>query len=160
VIFVTSGSMSSFDRLFKIVDKAIEEGIIKDEVFGQIGNGKYEPKNFKYERFLDKESFDQHVSAAQLVLGHAGIGVIIQTLKSDVRLLVLARRSELGECVNSHQVMTAKKFEELGHILSFEEDNLAEKLKLVADFVPKQRKPNIAGVGRRIADYLSANLEH
>jgi len=158
VIFITSGSMLPFDRLFKIVDAAIDEGIIKDKVFGQIGEGKYEPKNFEFKRFLDKENFDNCISNAQLVLGHAGIGVIMQALKFKVPLLVLARRAELGEHVNNHQVITAKKFENLGHILRFEEDNLEEKLKLVNDFIPKQRTPNIAGVGRRVADFLSTNF--
>lgn len=157
MIFVTSGSMSPFDRLFKIVDKAIEKGIIKDKVVGQIGESRYEPKNFEFKRFMDKESYDECVSRAQLVIGHAGIGVIIQALKSKVPLLALPRRAKFGECVNDHQVSTVKKFEDLGHLLSFEEDNLEERLKLVIDFVPKQRTPNIAGVGKRVAEFLYAN---
>jgi len=150
--------MTSFDRLFKIVDTAIEEGVIRDKVFGQIGEGKYQPKNFEFRRFLDKEDFDEYVSNAQLVLGHAGIGVIMQALNSRVPLLVLARRAELGECVNNHQVMTAKKFETLGHILSFEEHDLEKKLRLVLSFVPKLRTPNKSGVGRRVADFLASNF--
>ena len=156
MIFVTSGSMSPFDRLFETIDKAIEQGIIKDKVYGQIGVGKYEPRNFEFTRFLDKESFDECFSSAQLVLAHAGIGVIMQALQSKVPLLVLPRRAELGECVNNHQVKTAIHFVELGHILSFEEDNLEERLKTVVDFVPKQRNPNVAGVGKRIAEFLSS----
>jgi UDP-N-acetylglucosamine transferase subunit ALG13 len=144
--------------LFRVVDKAIEEGVIKDNVFGQIGDGTYEPKNFEFKRFLDKEAFDGHISSAQLVLGHAGIGVITQALKSGVPLLVLARRAELGECLNNNQVTTARKFESLGHLISFEEGNLEEKLKLVKVFVPKQRTPNIEAVGKRIADFLTLNL--
>jgi len=146
--------MSPFDRLFKVVDKAIEDGILEGEVFGQIGEGNYQPRNFEFVRFLDKEDFDAHVARAQLVLGHAGIGVIVQALKSGVPLLALARRAELGECVNNHQVATARKFEELGHIMSFEEGNLEEKLKLLDGFVPKQRTPNKEAVGRRIAEFL------
>jgi len=158
MIFVTSGSMLPFDRLFKIVDEAIGAGVITDRVFGQIGDGCYEPKNFEFSRFLDKDAFDDQISDAQLVIGHAGIGVIMQALNSKVPLLVLARRAELGEHVNNHQVATAKKFEELGHVLSFEKDNLKEKLELINDFVPTQRTPNIDAVGRRIAEFLSANL--
>jgi beta-1,4-N-acetylglucosaminyltransferase len=158
VIFVTAGSMLPFDRLFKIVDKAIDAGIIKDDVFGQIGEGKYEPKNFQFNRFVDKASFDKHISNAQLVLGHAGIGVMTQALQSRVPLLVLARRVELGECLNNNQVATAKKFEELGHILSFEEDDLQYKLMLVNSFIPVQRTPNKDAVGRRVASFLDASL--
>jgi UDP-N-acetylglucosamine transferase subunit ALG13 len=158
MIFVTSGSMLPFDRLFKIIDEAIESGTITDKVFGQIGEGSYEPKNFEFKRFLDKETFDDCISSARLVIGHAGIGVIIQALNSKVPLLVLARRADLGEHVNNHQIATANKFEELGHILSFEENNLKEKLTLVDDFIPTQRIPNIDAVGRRVAAFLSDSL--
>ncbi|MGI9317822.1 MAG: glycosyltransferase [bacterium] len=158
MIFVTSGSMLPFDRLFKIVDDAIEKGILSGKLFGQIGEGKYEPKNFEFAHFLDKECFDEYISNAKLVIGHAGIGIIMQALNSEIPLLVLARRAEYGEHVNNHQVATARKFEELGHILSFEEDNLEKKLKLVDSFIPIPRTPNIEAVGRRVADFLSSNL--
>ena len=155
MIFVTSGSMSPFDRLFKIMDQAIEDGLIVDTVFGQIGESKYEPRNFAFERFLDKESYDEYLASAEFVIGHAGVGVIMQALESNLPLLVLPRRAELGECVNDHQVATAKKFETMGHLLSFDADNLEEKLKMIDSFVPKQRYPNIAGVGDRVAAFLS-----
>ncbi len=154
MIFVTSGSMLPFDRLFKIVDSAVESGLIKDQVFGQIGEGSYEPRHFDYTRFLDKTEFDQRVKSASLVIGHAGIGVIIQALDSKTPLLVLARRSEFGEHVNDHQVATANKFEELGHILSFDEDSLATKLRQVASFTPVPRTPNVKGVGEAVSDFL------
>lgn len=147
--------MSPFDRLFKIVDQAIEDGLIEGRVFGQIGESKYEPRNFEFERFLEKESYDKYVADADFVIGHAGVGVIMQALESNLPLLVLPRRAELGECVNNHQIATAEKFESLGHLLSFDADNLEDKLKKITDFVPKRRNPNIAGVGKRVAEFLA-----
>ena len=154
MIFVTSGSMLPFDRLFKIIDEAVLSGLISEPVFGQIGEGKYEPKNFPFQRFVEKSEFDRLVEEADLVVGHAGIGVIIQALNSHTKLLVLPRKSELGEHVNDHQVSTAYKFEELGHLLSFNEQNLRDKLAEVENFVPKPREANVASVGKEVAEFL------
>ena len=154
MIFVTSGSMLPFDRLFRVIDDAVASGIIVDEVFGQIGESRYKPKNYAFTRFLEKEQFDKRVQEASLVIAHAGIGVIMQALESKTPLLVLPRRAELGEHVNDHQVSTAEKFESLGHVVAFEEQTLQDKLQKVQSFVPKPRSPNVAGVGARVADFL------
>ncbi len=154
MIFVTSGSMLPFDRLFRIIDEAVSQGVITEPVFGQIGEGKYEPQHFEFKRFVEKSEYDTLVQEADLVIGHAGIGVIIQALHSNTRLLVLARQSEFGEHVNDHQVSTAERFEQLGHVLSFNEDNLAEKLREVTTFTPKPRSPNVVGVGNAVANFL------
>ena len=156
MIFVTSGSMLPFDRLFRVVDDAIERGLIEEEVFGQIGEGKYEPKNFEFVRFVDKADFDKYIKEASLILGHAGIGVIIQALDSGTPLLVLPRRQKFGAHVQEHQVATALKFEELGHLLAFEEGDLAEKLERVKTFTPKPRRPRVDEVGERVAEFLKA----
>jgi len=155
MIFATSGSMLPFDRLFKVLDTAIEKGIISDDVFAQIGESQYEPKRFEYRRFIEKGEFDSFVHDADLVIGHAGVGVIMQALEAQTPLLVLARRAEFGEHVNDHQVSTARKFEEQGHILSFEEDTLEAQLAKVSSFTPKPRQPNIQGVGDRVSDFLA-----
>lgn len=155
MIFVTSGSMLPFDRLFKLVDMAVENGQLSGEIFAQIGEGSYLPKNYRYERFVEKGEFDRLVDEASLVIGHAGIGVIMQCLEAKTPLLVLPRLAELGEHVNDHQVSTAKKFEELGHILTFDEHNLSEKLSELEGFVPKERRPNIEGVSARVAQFLA-----
>lgn len=155
MIFATSGSMLPFDRLFQILDRAVESGLITDNIVAQIGEGKYEPKHFEFHRFVEKGKFDQMVSDANLVIGHAGVGVIMQALDAETPLLVLARKAEFGEHVNDHQVSTAQKFEEQGHILSFEEATLAQQLERIAGFTPKARNPNIEGVGARVADFLA-----
>ena len=43
MIFVTAGSMLPFDRLFQLIDAAITDGVITDQVYGQIGEGRYSP---------------------------------------------------------------------------------------------------------------------
>lgn len=155
MIFVTSGSMLPFDRLFRLVDDAVAQGVIQDEVFGQIGESRYTPKHYAFSRFIDKETYDGYIEKASLVIAHAGIGVIIQALDSGTPLLVLPRQATLGEHVNDHQISTAERFEQLGHILTFDESSLAERLVAVKSFVPMRRAPNVAGVGNRIVSFLT-----
>ena len=51
MIFVTVGS-THFDPLIETIDNLILEKVISDNVICQIGNGKYEPRNCKFYRFL------------------------------------------------------------------------------------------------------------
>ncbi len=160
MIFVTSGSMLPFDRLFRIVDQAVAGRVFAQAgfdgpVFAQIGDSKYEPRHCAFSRFIDKEDFDSRVAASSLVIGHAGIGVITAALDNKVPLLVLARRAAFGEHVNDHQVSTAVEFERLGHLMSFEEETLVQKLQSVRHFVPKPRVPDAQAVGRRIGSFLT-----
>lgn len=154
MIFVTSGSMLPFDRLFQTIDDAVADGIFNMPVYGQIGEGKYKPKNFSFTRFIDKNEYDRLVNEAELVIGHAGIGVIMQALASNTKLLVMARKAEFGEHVNNHQVHTADKFEQLGHVLSFDGPDLPEKLDQVESFKPQPRRPDYQQVGAVVAEFL------
>jgi len=52
-----------------------------------------------------------------------------------------------------------KNLKSLAIFLNIDESNFEEKLKLVDDFVPIQRTPNVEAVGKLIAELLSANLE-
>ena len=58
MIFVTTGSQKfQFNRLLQKIDLLIEEGMIREEVFAQIGVSDYQPKHYEYCRFLDREGF-------------------------------------------------------------------------------------------------------
>ncbi len=154
MIFVTAGSSLPFDRLMRTIDRSVADGIIREDVFGQIGDGRYEPRHFRFARFLAKEDFDARICAASLVIGHAGIGTIMQTLESGKPLLVLPRRKEFGEVVNDHQLVTAEKFEKLGHLVSFDEETFATQLERVRLLPVKARHADPQQVAERIDRFL------
>jgi beta-1,4-N-acetylglucosaminyltransferase len=155
MIFLPVGTQFGFDRLVKAVDQAIEDGIVPDTVFAQIGPGSYLPKRMKYVVSLGKEAFDETLNSCKAIISHAGMGNISLALKLGKPLLVMPRRKQYGEVVNDHQVDTARKFEELGHILvAYNERELAEKIKLLKTFVLKPRIPNHQGVIDRIESFL------
>ncbi len=157
MILLTMGTYPlAFDRMVKAIDELCHAGTIKEEIFAQIGYGKYIPKYIPYERLLDKEIFDQKLISSTALIGHAGMGTISLALKHNKPLLVMPRMKQFGEHVNDHQVDTANKFEELGHVLAvYNVNELAEKILQLNGFVPKPRVNQADQIANRINDFLN-----
>lgn len=157
MIFVTVGTQFPFDRLVRAVDDAVADGSISAEVFAQVGKDGYRPKHMKWAEELDKEQYSQLVSRADALIGHAGTGTIVVALEAGKPLLVMPRLSRLGEIVNDHQVGTAHRFGEMGHVLVAETElELPQRLKELQAFVPQPRSAHperivtrMKGVSRR-----------
>ena len=156
MIFLTLGTYPlPFDRLVQAVDEVVAKDLIDEEVFAQIGFSNYLPKHMKYEKLLEKQRFDEILSSATALIGHAGMGSISMALNHEKPLLVMPRLAKFGEHVNDHQLHTARKFEELGHILvAYDQDELAEKINRLKSFVPLPRTPNRQGVADRIQKFI------
>ena len=157
MIFLTVGTLFPFDRLVRAVDSAVGKGLIKDEVFAQIGCDSFKPKNMGYVELLDKNTFDKKVNKATHLISHAGIGTITMALDFNKPILVMPRRKHLKEHVNDHQVATARKFEELGHVLvAYKTEELLERIEHLRNFIPSKRKAQPEAVAERIANFLRA----
>lgn len=155
MIFVTVGSMFPFDRLIRAMDEHVAAGRISGEVVAQIGSGDYEPKHFRFERFMEKGPFEHLLRTADCIVSHAGIGSIATALSHDKPMLVLPRLKRHGEHVNDHQVATARKYAELGHVLvAYDEAEIAQVLSRLAEFRPAPRVVNTAGVAERVGRFL------
>lgn len=157
MIFLTVGTYPlPFERLVKAIDAAIKERLIEEEIFAQIGRCSYKPQNMEYVQMLEKEAFDSYFQKASSIISHAGIGTITMALDNEKPLLVMPRLKKYGEVVNDHQVMTARRFEELGHILvAYTEEQLPDKLKQLKSFIPHKRKANPDAVVDRIRQFLN-----
>jgi beta-1,4-N-acetylglucosaminyltransferase len=159
MIFVTVGTQFPFDRLIRAVDDTVGGGLVRQEVFAQVGRGGYRPRNMKWVEELDKDAYSRYVKEATVIVGHAGTGTILVALEAGKPLLVMPRLSRLGEIVNDHQVVTARKFGEMGHILTAENElEIPAKLKELALFVPRARVAMAEPVAARIIAFL-ASLE-
>lgn len=160
MIFLAVGTQFPFDRLVKALDECLENGILDEEIFGQIGETSYRPRNFKSTAFLNKKEFDQTLMNASRVIGHAGIGIMRTALDNNKPLLVMPRLRKYHEVVHDHQVAIARKFEKLGHILvAYTEQELSVKAQELKDFVPNKREVQIDAVVRRISEFLQYNNE-
>jgi UDP-N-acetylglucosamine transferase subunit ALG13 len=105
---------------------------------------------------LDKKGYDEMVKNASGLVSHAGIGSITLALNHNKPLLVMPRMERYNEHVNDHQVDTARRFEELGHVLvAYESQELVPKIKQLRSFVPKKRQPNSQAVVDRISCFIA-----
>jgi UDP-N-acetylglucosamine transferase subunit ALG13 len=138
LIFLTVGTWrAGYDRLVEAVDELVSNRSITDEVIAQTGYSSYEPKHMTVIKFCSPEEFVDLISRARLVISHAGMGTIIETVKQTKPVVVVPRKAELGEVDNDHQFVTAKQLEKEGKILvAYEIDKLQDKLKEAETFVP------------------------
>lgn len=155
MIFLTVGTQFPFDRLVKAVDNACGEGLISEEVFAQIGQSSYEPKNFESVESLDKNSFDKYMNDSSAVISHSGMGTITMAMEYGKPMLAMPRSPEYGEVVNDHQFAIGREFEKLGHFLvAYDEKQFPIVISKLKSFKPKPRKSQPEKVAERITKYL------
>lgn len=155
MIFLTVGTQFNFDRIVRVIDQLIGEGKITDTIYAQIGDGSYKPKNMQYSNILDKADFEQIISKSDGIISHCGIGSIITALNYNKPLLGVPRLKQFGELVNDHQLHTAKKFEQLGHILvAYNNEQLIDKISHLKAFKPKPRNAQPDKIAQKISDYI------
>ncbi len=157
MIFLTVGTYPlPFDRLIAAIDLAIKDGLIKEEVVAQTGISNYVLKNMEYTKILEKELFDSFFKKASGIISHAGMGTITMALDNKKPLLVMPRRKHLKEHVNDHQVATARKFEQFGHVLvAYKPEEFQGKIEQLKIFVPRKREAQPQAVAERIARFLN-----
>lgn len=107
MIFVTVGTQLPFDRLMRMFDE-IAPRLDGEQIVAQSCDGCYKPTHFTTERFIEPQRFEQLMDSARVVVAHAGIGTILSAMKRGKPLVVVARRADLGEHRNDHQVATAR----------------------------------------------------
>lgn len=155
MIFLTVGTQFPFDRLVKTIDGLIKQNGSNEEIFAQIGDSKYKPKNFKAVASIEKHLFDKYMLDASCIISHAGMGTITMALENHKPLLVMPRLAKYGEVVNDHQVTIAKKFEQLGYLLvAYETEQIPEKLEQLKTFIPRNRQAQPKAVADRISQFL------
>jgi len=155
MIFLTVGTMFPFDRLIRAVDAAVEQGVIEEKVIAQIGRGSVKPKNMYFKELLPEDDYEQYISEASVVISHAGIGTIITALNHHKPLLVMPRMKCYKECVNDHQVTTARQFEKHGFVLAaYEAAQLPEMYEAIRTFKPEKRQSQAQAVTDSISVFL------
>lgn len=127
-IFVTVGSTYPLDRLIKEID--IINKNKKYEIFAQIGKSEYNPKNINYAQFLDSATIQNKINWSDLVISHAGAGIIIDVLSENKKLILFPRLRKYNEAVDNHQVEIANAFKKKYQIkFTLNEKRLAKLIK-------------------------------
>lgn len=146
LIFVTVGSRNyPFDRLFIKLDELFDKGVIKDELFAQIGTSTYIPRNYKYRDFISQEEFSELVNKSDLVISHGASGSIMKALNSGKKVIAVTRLSKYGEHIDDHQIQNNQAFALNRYVLPvYEMDELENAFKVIEngidDLVPWENK--------------------
>ena len=114
MIFVTLGSQKfQFNRLLKQIDMLVENSLINEPIFAQTGTSDYQPKNYKFKDFIDRDEFSSIMEHGDIVITHGGTGAIIGAVKKNKKVIAVPRLVEYGEHVDNHQIQLIKQFEEM-----------------------------------------------
>jgi len=105
-IFVTVGT-TKFDGLIEYIDNNFDSK--KYEVFFQIADGKYIPKNFPYVRFVS--NIKNFFLKCDIVITHAGAGSIYELLELNKKIIIVPNL----ERKDKHQLDIALFMEKKGY---------------------------------------------
>lgn len=114
-VFVIVGSQIPFDRLISAIEHWAGSHP-EVEVFGQIGRSKLALTHIKFIDKLVTREFNNQFKEADLIISHAGMGVILKALEMNKPLLVVPRQVALHECTTDHQLATAKTMKKLDYV--------------------------------------------
>ena len=134
-IFVTIGTVK-FDPLIKKLDELVAAGTIKDKIVAQIGQGEYEPENFRYYRFGTSETQYKGYKWADLVIGTGGAGTIMELMKLRKKYIAI----NIGSGSQELPQYMAKR----SHILYCENlDELPQFIEMAKNyaFKPREKEP-------------------
>lgn len=128
MIFVTVGNSIKgveFHRLITKIDEIAAE--LEEEIVAQIGFIDQYPKNIKWFPYLNFTEVLDYFEKASIIIGHGGVGTVINAIAYRKPLIIVPRSSSYGEHLDDHQMELAVKLKGLEGI--FVVDDI-EKLKV------------------------------
>ncbi len=156
MIFLTVGSWhNGFDRLVKAVDELKGSGVISESVIGQIGHGAYKPKHLEYIDFCSPDYFRTILSKSNIIISHAGFGTVAEALKESKTIIVVPRKSSLGEHNDDHQFATAEWLEQENRVLvAYEVSDLPTKINEAQKFIPVSKDSDDHRIVQVISEFI------
>ena len=128
MILVTVGAQMPFDRMVRLIDGWAGERN-RTDIFAQIGPTRWRPENIEWTEFLSPSEFSTRFRQADAIVSHAGMGSILTAMQHGKPILIMPRLGDLHETRNDHQVATAMRFQDAGHVaLAITEVELAEQI--------------------------------
>lgn len=128
MIFVSVGSVFGFDRLIHAMDRWAERRP-DIEVYGQIGDGKYEPAHMQWARILSGIDYRKAVESAELMVAHAGMGSYFAAMEARKPIIMMPRLAGRREHTSDHQVHTLRWLQhKSGVFAANSEDELEQAL--------------------------------
>ena len=143
MILVLLGTQNnSFTRLLEAVQENIDKKIINDEVVVQAGFTKFESKDMKIFKLIDKEKISKLQDKANIIITHGGVGSIISSLEKVKKVIVVPRLKKYNEHVDDHQQQIAYGFSKKEIVLESDCSNLKSVLDKAQEIRLKEYKFN------------------
>ncbi len=122
MIFVILGTQDKkFNRLIQMILKLD----IDEEIVIQSGCSDVFSDKVKYFKYLDKDSFDDYIKKADLIITHGGVGSIMSALSYRKKVIAVPRLKKYQEHQNDHQLDIVDNFYLRNYIFKCnEEDDL------------------------------------
>lgn len=157
-VFVSVGSERfPFNRLVEAVDTAASD-VGGEETFIQLGHCTRVPRHCDWARMLPFDDLVQRMTAARVVVTHAGVGSILLALRAGKVPIVLPRRRRLGEHVDDHQVELAERLAGLGRVLLVESADAIPRLIADYDTHLREAMPALGSDGSELAEQLQRSI--
>ncbi len=159
MIFISVGSQKfQFNRLLAEIDRLIENNTITDEVFAQIGNSDYKPRNYKYVDFMTQDDFNKLIEKSDIIITHGGTGVIINSIKKGKKVIAIPRLSKYKEHVDDHQIQLINEFKVLNLIEAIHEvDELEKAIKKIKEKRYNKYISNTSKIVESIEKFLGSD---
>jgi UDP-N-acetylglucosamine transferase subunit ALG13 len=148
MIFVTVGS-TDFDPLIERMDELAPD--LDDEVVMQIGLGQYTPENGRCFRFAP--SLDPYIAQADLIVGHGGLGTIVEALEQGKKLVCVVNPTTYDR----HQEHLLRLFAAQNHLIWCQKlDDLEEAIRRARKTQFRPYHPPQCHIHEVIDEFLSS----
>ena len=157
MILVVLGTQDKrFERLLKVVEEAIDQGVIKEEVMVQAGCTVYDSSKMNVVDYVDMTTFEQWMKDCRLLITHGGVGTIMSALRNKKPVIACARLAKYGEHHNDHRCEIIETFYEKGYLIPLRDgQSLKEVLSAAENFVV----PEVESNNHKMIELLSNYLE-
>jgi len=153
MILVTLGTQDKkFYRLLDAIQKAIDDGKIKDKVIVQAGySSDYKSDDMEIFNLVSISKFKKLISECDILITHGGVGSIITGLKHHKKVIAVPRLKKYKEHTNDHQEQIVDNFAAAGYILKLDEcDKIEDIIDRLKKFKPKKYVGNNANFIKKI----------
>jgi UDP-N-acetylglucosamine transferase subunit ALG13 len=159
LIFVVLGTHElPFTRLLKEVELLVDQQLLTDEIFVQVGNTPYRNDKMTFVPFMSYSEMEKMYQNADLIITHGGTGSITTGVKMGKKVIAVPRWSRHGEHNDDHQLEIVKQFYDSGHILYWDEGmDLKEVIEESHSFKPRPFESGREKILQIIDDFIQAS---
>jgi UDP-N-acetylglucosamine transferase subunit ALG13 len=111
----------------------------------------------EYMDFCNPDYFRAMLSKASVIISHAGFGTVVEALKEQKTVIVVPRKSSLGEHNDDHQFATAGWLEQEHRVLvAYEVSDLPAKIMEAQKFIPAQKGDSDHHITQIVAEFVES----